>query len=279
MKAILLDIDGTLTNDQKEITPETKRILMKAQEQGIRLVIASGRPAKGIEKYGKMLEMDKHHGLFLCFNGAKVIDCQTGEVLVNTTMEQELVTKTLQHLKQFDVHPIIVENEYMVVEDVYNCMITDKGRTFNGFQYEARMNNYLLKEVSDLASYVDFPLNKILVVGQPEYLRENCKAISAPFEGKLSMMFSANFFYEMTSQGIDKGAALKSVLDKLGIEAKDCIAFGDAGNDITMLQFAGVGVAMANAQEEVKAVADYITDDNNHDGIAKALQKYIPSLQ
>ena len=245
MKAILLDIDGTLTNDQKEITPETKRILMKAQEQGIRLVIASGRPAKGIEKYGKMLEMDKHHGLFLCFNGAKVIDCQTGEVLVNTTMQQELVTQALQHLKQFDV----------------------------------RMNNYLLKEVSDLASYVDFPLNKILVVGQPEYLRENCKAISAPFEGKLSMMFSANFFYEMTSQGIDKGAALKSALDKLGIEAKDCIAFGDAGNDITMLQFAGVGVAMANAQDEVKAVADYITDDNNHDGIAKALVKYIPSLQ
>ena len=110
MKAILLDIDGTLTNDKKEITPETKRVLMKAQEQGIRLVIASGRPAKGIEQYGKMLEMDKHHGLFLCFNGAKVIDCQTGEVLVNTTMEQELVTKTLQHLKQFDVHPIIVEN-------------------------------------------------------------------------------------------------------------------------------------------------------------------------
>ena len=88
MKAILLDIDGTLTNDKKEITPETKRVLMKAQEQGIRLVIASGRPAKGIEQYGKMLEMDKHHGLFLCFNGAKVIDCQTGEVLVNTTMER-----------------------------------------------------------------------------------------------------------------------------------------------------------------------------------------------
>ena len=252
---------------------------MKAQEQGIRLVIASGRPAKGIEKYGKMLEMDKHHGLFLCFNGAKVIDCQTGEVLVNTTMQQELVTQALQHLKQFDVSPIVVEDDYMVVEDVYDCMITDKGRTFNGIQYEVRMNNYLLKEVSNLASYVDFPLNKILVVGQPEYLRENCKAISAPFEGKLSMMFSANFFYEMTSQGIDKGAALKSALDKLGIEAKDCIAFGDAGNDITMLQFAGVGVAMANAQEEVKAVADYITDDNNHDGIAKELQKYIPSLQ
>ena len=77
------------------------------------------------------------------------------------------------------------------------------------------MNNYLLKEVSDLASYVDFPINKILVVGQPEYLRENYKAISAPFEGKLSMMFSSNFFYEMTSQGIDKGAALQSALSKL----------------------------------------------------------------
>ncbi len=65
----------------------------------------------------------------------------------------------------------------------------------------------------------------------------------------------------------------------LEIESKDCIAFGDAGNDITMLRFAGVGVAMANAQEEVKAIADEITDDNNHDGIAKALLKYIPSLQ
>ena len=107
IKAILLDIDGTLTNSKKEITPETLTALKNAQDRGIRLVLASGRPAKGLSHYGDLLNMWMHHGLFVCYNGARVIDCESKEVLVDVTIKPELVTAVLEHMKKFDVIPIV----------------------------------------------------------------------------------------------------------------------------------------------------------------------------
>lgn len=278
IKAILLDIDGTLTNHKKEITPETKNALMMAQQLGIRLVIASGRPSKGIFKYGDQLDMRLHHGLFVCYNGARVVDCNTGEVYVDVTIDAKQAKEVLAHMKKFDVRPIITHGSHMVVEDVYNCMIKDGDREFNVIEYESRMNGYRLMETEDLVSFLEFPVNKILVAGDSDYLRAHVEEMSAPFKGKLSMMFTANFYYEFTALGIDKGKALDATMGKLGIKPEECIAFGDAENDISMLKYAGIGVAMGNAQEKVKEIADVITDDNEHDGIAKALYKYVPEL-
>lgn len=278
IKAILLDIDGTLTNHKKEITEETKKALMNAQAYGIRLVIASGRPAKGIFQYGDQLDMKMHNGIFVCYNGARVVDCQTGEVYVNVTIPKDTTKRVLNHLKQFDVRPIITHGSHMVVEDVYNCMVKDGTREFNVIEYESRMNGYKLMEVEDLESFIDGPVNKILTAGDSDYLQAHYKEMSAPFEGELSMMFTANFYYEYTAKGVDKGKALTIAMDKLGIKPEECIAFGDAENDISMLNYAGIGVAMGNAQQAVKDIADEITEDNEHDGIAKALYKHIPEL-
>ena len=278
IKAILLDIDGTLTNHKKEITPETKKALMNAQEYGIRLVIASGRPAKGIFQYGDQLDMKYHNGLFVCYNGARVVDCQTGEVYVNVTIDKDTTKQVLNHMKEFDVRPIITHGSHMVVEDVYNGMVKDGDREFNVIEYESRMNGYKLMEVEDLESFVDGPVNKILTAGDSDYLQAHYKEMAAPFAGKLYMMFTANFYYEFTALGVDKGKALAMAMEKLGIKPEECIAFGDAENDISMLKFAGIGVAMGNAQQPVKDIADEITDDNEHDGIAKSLYKHIPKL-
>ncbi len=278
IKAILLDIDGTLTNSKKVITPKTLEALKKAQDQGATLVIASGRPAKGLVQYGNQLDMADHHGLFVCYNGGRVVDCETDQVLVDFTMTVEEVKSVLHHIKQFDLRPVITEGDYMLVNDVYDCMIKDGEREFNVLQYESRMNGYILKEIPDLEEYVDFPCNKILTAADSAYLKEKFEAIRKPFEGKLSSMFTANFYYEFTPMGIDKGAALRPAMEKLGIKPEECIAFGDAENDIPMLQYAGVGVAMGNATEPVKAIADYITLSNEEDGIAEALYKYMPEV-
>lgn len=278
IKAILLDIDGTLTNDRKEITEATKRALMIAQQYGILLVIASGRPARGIFQYGDQLDMREHHGIFVCYNGARVVDCQTGKVLVDITIPVDLSKAVLEHMKKFDVKPIITHGSHMVVEDVYNCMVKDGDRTFNVIEYESRMNGYRLMETEDLAAYTDFPVNKILTAGDSDYLAAHYKEMSAPFVGKLSMMFTANFYYEFTALGVDKGTALRKTMEQLQIKPEECIAFGDSENDIPMLKYAGIGVAMANAQPGVKEIADEITDDNNHDGIAKSLARHIPQL-
>ena len=278
IKAILLDIDGTLTNHKKEITPVTKKALMDAQDLGIRLVIASGRPAKGIYQYGNQLDMENHHGLFVCYNGARVIDCETQETYVNVTFPLNTAKRVLHHMKNFDVRPIVTYKDHMLVEDVYNCMIKDGDREFNVIQYESRMNEYKLMEVDDLEEFINEPQNKILTAGDSEYLRNHYEEMAEPFKDELNMMFTSNFYFEYTAKGVDKGKALTIAMDKLGVKPEECIAYGDAENDIPMLNYAGIGVAMGNAQPKVKEMANEITDDNEHDGIAKSLYKHIPEL-
>ena len=278
IKAIFLDIDGTLTNKDKIITPETKKALLKAQSRGVKLVIASGRPPGGLYKYGNQLDMQNNNGLFVCYNGARVIDCMTNEVLVDVAMPKELAREVLEHVKKFNVRPMVTTGKHMTVENVYDCMIKDGDRVFNVLEYEARSNGYLLKEAVTVEDYLTEPVNKILTAGDSAYLQEHYQEMSAPFEGKLSMMFTANFYYEYMQLGIDKGKSLSEAMNRLGIAREECIAFGDAENDISMLKYAGIGVAMGNATDAVKAIADEICEDNNSDGIAKCLYRHMPEL-
>ncbi len=279
IKLILMDIDGTLANNKKEITPKTKEVLMKAQKSSIRLVLASGRPVTGLMRFAKELEMEKNHGLLVCYNGAKVVDCQSGEVLFNQAMSVEEGKAVLQHLKKFDrVRPIIDKDEYMYVNDVYDCYINYNGQPFNVIEYESRSNNYLLAEKKDLAGFVDFPLNKILTTSDPEYLQAHYQEMMEPFKDSLSCMFTSAFYFEFTAQGIDKARALDAVLPKLGYSKENCIAFGDGPNDASMLAYSGISVAMANAVDSLKETADEVTLSNEEDGIAETLLKYLPQL-
>lgn len=278
VKVIIMDIDGTLVNDEKVITPKTKDVLLKAQEKGVRLILASGRPTSGLRKLAAELQMDKHHGLFVCFNGSKVIDCQSDEVLFNQAMSVEDGKAVLEHLKKFKARPMFDKGEYMYVNDVFDNFITYKGKPFNVMQYEARGNDYILCEKRDLAAFVDFEINKILTYGDPEYMQAHYQEMMAPFKDRLNCMFTSDFYFEYTAKGIDKAKALDSVLIPMGYTKDEMIAFGDAQNDKTMIEYVGCGVAMANASDELKAVANEITLSNNDDGIAASLLKHIPEL-
>ncbi|WP_315459575.1 Cof-type HAD-IIB family hydrolase, partial [uncultured Streptococcus sp.] len=270
------DIDGTLTNSEKKITPKTKEALLAAQEQGARLILASGRPVSGMQDFAKELAMDKHHGLLVAYNGAVVVDCESGDILFNQAVTVEEEQAVLEHVKQFDVIPMISKGDYMYVNDVYNNMIhwEKKNLDINIIEYESRGGKYLLAEKRDLAAFADFPLNKILLAGSSDYLAAHYKEIAAPFEGKLSSMFTADFYYEFTAQGIDKAKALDTVLAPLGYQPEDMIAFGDGQNDACMLTYSGTAVAMANAVQELKDIADIITLSNDEDGIAETLRDY-----
>lgn len=156
IRVIALDIDGTLTNKKKEITPRTKEALKKAQEMGIRLILASGRPDKGLIQYVEELEMDKYHGLCVSYNGSRVFDCQTGEVLFNETMTVEEGRAVLEHMKKFNVRPMLYKGDYMYVNDVYDCMVTDGDESLNIIKYESRNCNYKLCEMDDLVEFADW---------------------------------------------------------------------------------------------------------------------------
>lgn len=274
IRAILLDIDGTLTNDRKEITPKTREALLKAQENGIRLALASGRPDQGLVKYAKILEMEKHHGIFVCYNGAKVMDCESGEVYFNQAMSIEEAKAVLEHMKKFKVSPIVAKGEYMYTNDVYSGFLKRNGDPINIIEYESRSNGYLLAEKRDLAAFVDFPVEKILNAGEPDYMKDHYEEMMEPFRDTLSCMFTSPVYFEFTARGVDKAKAIDTAFRKMGYEPSELMAFGDAQNDLSMLKYAGIGVAMGNAVEEVREAADYITLSNNDDGIAAALTDY-----
>ena len=275
IKAIALDVDGTLTNDEKKITPRTREALLDAQRAGIRVILASGRPTRGLMALANELELPKHGGLLVSYNGAHVSDAATDEVFFDQPMAVDDMCALLNHLRNFDVIPWVTEGEYLYVEDAYHCMIEYNGTPMNIVKYERDHCGLILREVHDLAEVCSHPQDKILTAGTDVYLQAHADEMYAPFRDRLAGMFTAPFYFEFMAPGIDKSRALAGALPKLGIDASEVAAFGDGQNDAGMLAWAGCGVAMANAIDETKAVADMVTASNNEDGVALALEKIL----
>ncbi len=276
IKTILLDIDGTLTNSKKEITPLTKQALLNAQEKGIKLCLASGRATHGLWNLAHELKMDEYDGYLISYNGARVTNANETKEYFSNFLNKDRARELIRHLSKFEeLVYVLEEGNYVITKDCFNNTITYKDKPFNVLKYEARMNNLLIREEYDLLKYLDHDTPKVLTYASPEYLRANYQEMMDGFDD-MNAVFSADFFFEFTNKGIDKGNVIKDVLsDKLGLKLEEMLAFGDAENDITMLKTVGLGVCMANGQDKAKEAADMICGDNDHDGIAYALEKII----
>ena len=274
IKAIILDIDGTLTNSQKEITPDTKEALMKAQKAGIRLAIASARSQNGLARFGRWLDFEHNHGVLICYNGGLIVDAQTGETIYSKAMPKELAKEILEYLKQFDVMPMVDKGKYMYLNDVYHAPIHFNGNAFDVIKYETRSNEFLICEIRDLAEWVDFEVPKILVAMEPDLLNEIEDKLTDPFKDRAKVGRTAPFYFEYNALGVDKAIAMKDAFASLGIGYDEMMAFGDAQNDAGMIKAVKYGIAMGNAVPEAKEAADYITDDIGHDGVYKALEHF-----
>ena len=282
---IVLDMDGTLLNSQSEISDLLKETLIKLQEEGIKLVLASGRTTPAMVDYAKELEMDKHHGLIISNNGACVLDAESHEILHAETISDEDALRLFDHLNNFDLITIVNNEERMYVKDIYADFV-DVSEYFNGeltmidiIKHEARENGrFLVSEVSEFKDVIGFPLYKVLLAANPDYLLENYEAIAEPFKDDLLSVFTTPFYYEFTASGVDKGNTIVTVLSEMGYDKEKIIAFGDGHNDVSMLKQVGRGIAMGNAEDEVKEVADEITLTNNEDGVVIGLRKYFSSL-
>lgn len=265
MKLIALDLDGTLNNDQKQVTPKTKAALMAAQKRGIRVMLASARPSPGLYKERDILRLQDYGGILMSYNGGRIVDAATNKVLLETAMDRKIAKAVLNELKNLPVTPIL--------DDGKQFFVTDR----NGYKvdYECKNNAMTCDQVADLAEFLDFDPIKILMSVQPEALHQVQRQIADLLPPELTVVQTAPFYLEVIPRSIHKGQGIRDVCRALGIREADVIAFGDAENDIPMLQVAGVGVAMGNAAEKVKAAADFVTDSNNHDGIATALEKFL----
>jgi len=264
-KMIVLDLDGTLTNDKKKITPKTKTALMRAQSLGIRVVLASGRPTYGITKLADELEIEKHGGFILAFNGGKITDYESGKVVFEQKLDEKLVPTLYHAAMKAGMQILTYQGEGIAATEKDNKYV----------QEEAFINKMPVTLYDDFLNQIEYPINKCLIVGDPTPLHELELELVQQMEGKMNIYRSAAFFLECVPLGIDKAQSLNRLIGSLGITRDEIIACGDGYNDKSMIEFAGLGVAMANASREVQDSADYITYSNEEDGVAHVVEKFI----
>lgn len=264
-KILVLDLDGTLTNKKKEITERTRDTLIRAQQAGVTIVLASGRPTYGIMPLAKELELDKYEGYILAYNGGQIIDCKTGELMYENVLDPEVYPYLYACAQENGFQILSYKDEYIVSENSDDQYV----------QHEAFLNRMPCKTVDSFLEEINFPVAKCLIVGDPEPLALLEPVMKKELDNKMNVFRSEPFFLELVPKGIDKARCLAVLLEELNLTPADMMACGDGFNDLSMIEFAGHGVAMANAQEVVRQAANYITLSNEEDGVAHAVEKFI----
>ncbi|MGN0036069.1 MAG: Cof-type HAD-IIB family hydrolase [Bacteroidaceae bacterium] len=255
---LVLDLDGTLTNSKKEISATNRDALLRAQQQGMTLVLASGRPTYGIAPLANQLQMDRFGGYILSYNGGEIIDWSTQQTLYAQVLPDEVVPVLYRCAKQHDVALLSYDGRYIATEDPDDRYV----------RHEAFLNKMQVRRCRNFLEEVPLPLPKCLIVGEPARLVEVEAELSLALQGVISVYRSEPFFLELVPPGIDKAQSLAVLLRHIGTNREKMVAIGDGYNDVSMIEFAGLGVAMANAQEPVRKAADRVTLSNDEDGVA-----------
>ena len=263
-RAIALDLDGTLTNHDKEVTPITRQALMKAQKDGVHIILASGRPTYGIAPIADHLEINKYDGYVLSYNGGKIVKWQTKEEIYSNHLPNDVIPILYNYAKKKG-HALLGYSGKEIITE----MPDDKY-----VKEESRINKMQIRKINNLMESLEPNPTKLLMTGDPSLMIKAEEELSELVGNRMDVFRSAPFFIELVPRGIDKAQSLNRLLGLIGLTPNDMIAFGDGYNDLSMLKLAGIGVAMANAVPEVRAEADFITKSNEEDGVAFAIQKF-----
>ncbi|MGN0144442.1 MAG: sugar-phosphatase [Clostridium sp.] len=264
-KLIALDMDGTLLTSEKKISENTKNALKAAEAKGVKVVLASGRPLDGITRYLEELDLLKSDDYALSFNGGIVINNKTKDIISSTLIKGSDLKEIYKVSKELDIN--------IHAFSVKEGLITPKMSQYTKHECEMNGIDYTIKDFNDVDDEED--IVKVMMIDPQEKLDEAIKKLPEYLYEKYSVFKSAPFFLEFTNKEVDKGKGLKKLGEYLGIAQDEIIACGDAGNDLSMIKYAGLGVAMKNATDDVKEAADYITLSNDEDGIAHVVEKFI----
>lgn len=287
-KALVLDIDGTLTNSKKEITPKTAAAIKHVMEMGHAVILASGRPTPGMKRYEQELELAKFGGYLLSFNGARVKDCSNGDVIYQRTLPAGIPQEIYEFAKEKETGMISYYISGNKKErELQGGYLDRKGidpdgdyvvSAFDPDEYvllEARINTMDVITVYDFPQFINYPVNKVLLTAPGMLAAGYEKELQAKYGDSLSIYRSEEFFLEVMPKNVSKAETLDGMLGKIGVKRMNTVCCGDGFNDISMINYAGVGVAMANAKEEVKQAADFITGSNDEDGLVTVIEKFI----
>lgn len=290
-KLVAVDLDGTLLNSYGEVTEYTKEVIKKVQQKGLKFIIASGRPMDSIKSISKDIGADKY---FIAGNGAIIYDtqkqkiiyekyipkqkvleiakiCEQNNIFYNIYTEKNVIT---QYLK-YNVLYYFKENLKKEPDKKTNIMVVDNMYDFIKNSEEMKCIKITICDESKIIfNSIIKKLKNIKDIEVLDVLHMSRKLIKQGTED----VAIEYFFTEITSSEVDKINAIKNLIKILNIDIKDVIAIGDNINDKKMIEEAGLGICMGQASEKIKEIANIVAEDNNNDGVAKALENIITKM-
>lgn len=269
-KLIAIDVDATLLDSKHQLSNENKKWINFVAAQGATIALASGRPLHGLFDVYKQLDLPTDNHYLVGFNGAQIAQAHDHALIFEQTHSIALAQEILRHLEQFDVSVILSKDSDLFVQDPNAYML----------DVESSTNKMNIVVVDNLADFIDYRPNKILISGEPSKIRAFRTQIEEPFKDIVDFVPSSPHFLEIIVKDCNKGTSLAKLAEMLNINQSDVMALGDNYNDVTMINYAGLGVAMGNAYPDIQAQADFVTLNNDESGVAHALKQYcIPDIR
>jgi len=264
-KLIALDMDGTLLNSQKALTSRVRSAITAAKEQGIKVVLASGRPFEGMLSTLQELGLDGEDDYALTYNASLILKVACKTVISSAILTGQDATDLSKVADRLGVN--------ILAYSMIRGLITPKLNKYT--EFEAKLNgiDFTLFDFNQLDA--EEGILKVMMIDEEDLLSNAVQALPPKLQEKYSMARSTPHFYEFMNKNSNKGKGMAALTAHLGLKPEQIICVGDAANDLEMIKFAGLGVAMENAVDEVKAHADYITLSNDQDGVAHVFEKYI----
>ncbi|MEH7108310.1 MULTISPECIES: sugar-phosphatase [Bacillaceae] len=265
-KLVAIDMDGTLLNDRKEVTNEVKDAIQAAKARGVKVVLCTGRPIVGVHSFIEDLKLNEEDDYVITFNGALVQNTHTNEVVSQTSLTYGdlKVLYDLSKQIQSPLHFFDSDNLYTPNKEINRYTVHE------AYMNQIPLHYRTLDEVPE-----DMMIPKVMFIDEPERLNKVIANIPNSFKEQYTMVQSAPFFLEILHPTVNKGNAVKQLAEKLSIKREEVICIGDGENDLSMVEYAGCGVAMGNAEPSVKKAAEFQTLSNNENGVAYAIEKLI----
>ncbi|MBN2742344.1 hypothetical protein LX69_00111 [Breznakibacter xylanolyticus] len=262
-KMLVLDVDDTLLTDDYLISERNRALLKKAQDAGVYVVLASGRPTRAMMAFAEELELARYGSYMISYNGAVITELSTGKAI----FEQSLTCEQIH-----DLHDFSVENRLHIITYKNDQIVSETKSPY--IDVELNLTGMPHHHVDCFKTEITGSAVKCILLEEPVYLKSVESRLKAA-RPQLSVSLSKPFFLEVTPKGIDKAASLDRLAKLLGVCAEEIIAVGNAHNDLSMIEYAGLGVWVDNVSPDIRDRADVIVASNNHDGVAEVVERFI----
>ncbi|MCS4485355.1 Cof-type HAD-IIB family hydrolase [Staphylococcus americanisciuri] len=253
---IIFDMDDTLLTSQNRVSQKTKDYLLKVQQLGYKLTLASGRPTEGMMAVAKELKLDQYGSYIMSYNGGQIIDVANQSIIAKQSVSKENFDRIVDFCRQHN----------MLVLTYYEGRIVCEG-THHYMGVESELTGMPMIQVDDIKAYVQTDVPKVMAVDDEDKIASMYASEAQQFTDELAITISKPFFLEFMCKGVSKGTAIRRLAEQRGMSVKNMIAFGDSANDFDMIETVGTGIAMGNAREDLKEKADLVTKSHDEEGI------------